>query len=158
MLVVSPLTPAHRQWLEEEAQRIFNGKVVVSRGVAHEVLTLPGFMAEESSVPVGVAVYNIVGDQCELVSIDAFRQWRGIGSALIDAVEGAARQNGAQRLWLITTNDNVDAMRFYQKRGFKMKAVYPGSLNESRKIKPQIPLLGNYGIPMSDEVELEKIL
>ena len=158
MLAVCPLTQAHRQWLRGEAQRIFNGEIIVSRGVAHDVFSLPGFMAEDSGIPVGVAVYNIKDFQCELVSIDAFVQWRGIGSALIEAVKEAAVLAGSRRLWLITTNDNVDAMRFYQKRGFKLKAVYPGSLADSRLLKPQIPLVGNYGIAMSDEVELEMLL
>jgi RimJ/RimL family protein N-acetyltransferase len=81
----------------------------------------------------------------------------GIGSKLISAVKQAAKQSGINRIWLITTNDNVDALRFYQKRGYRMTAIYPNAVNEARKQKPSIPLIGNYYIPIPDEIELKKI-
>ncbi|MEW5718069.1 MAG: GNAT family N-acetyltransferase, partial [Chloroflexota bacterium] len=82
----------------------------------------------------------------------------GIGSALIDAVKLRARQAGCKRLWLITTNDNLTALRFYQKRGFTLAALHRNALEESRKIKPEIPLVGEHGIPLRDEIELEMML
>lgn len=60
------------------------------------------------------------------------------------------------RIWLITTNDNLNALGFYQKRGFRIKAVYPGAVDEARRIKPEIPLAASNGIPIRDEIELEK--
>jgi N-acetylglutamate synthase-like GNAT family acetyltransferase len=81
----------------------------------------------------------------------------GIGNKLISAVEQAAKQSGINRIWLITTNDNVDALRFYQKHGYRMTAIYPNAVNEARKQKPSISFLGNYNIPIQDEIELKKI-
>ena len=75
-----------------------------------------------------------------------------MGTALIEAVECKAR-----RLWVLTTNDNVDALRFYRRRGFRLRELHPGAVDESRRrLKPEIPETGEYGIPLHDEIVLEK--
>jgi GNAT superfamily N-acetyltransferase len=95
--------------------------------------------------------------QCEILSLHADEQWRGAGTALIEAVGQLARRQGCGRLWVITTNDNVDALRFYQRRGFCLVTVHRGAVDRSRaSLKPEIPLVGKYGIPLRDELELEK--
>jgi len=63
-----------------------------------------------------------------------------------------------KRLWLITTNDNTLAFRFYQKYGFALVAVHRNAIEKSRRLKPEIPLIGNAGIPLRDEIELEMML
>jgi len=73
-------------------------------------------------------------------------------------VEKLAKMKNCSRIWLITTNDNVDALRFYQKRGYEIKSVHRYAIEESRKIKPQLPFVGKYGIPIRDEIEMEKSL
>ena len=83
---------------------------------------------------------------------------QGIGSSLMDAVKKAAISAGCGRLWLITTNDNMSALRFYQKRGFRLAALYLNALDRSRLLKPQIPLFGKDGIPLRDEIELDMSL
>ena len=84
--------------------------------------------------------------------LDSLVARQGVGTALLAAVQRAAREMTCTRLWLITTNDNVDAIRFYQRRGFVLSSIHPDALAESRKIKPQIPQIGNYGIPIRDEL------
>jgi GNAT superfamily N-acetyltransferase len=106
-------------------------------------------------VPVGLATYHVAGDDCELVTIDSTSAGVGIGSALIAAVRDAAASCGCRRVWVITTNDNLDALRFYQRRGFVLVAVHRDAVTEARRQKPQIPLIGNHGIPIRDEIELE---
>jgi ribosomal protein S18 acetylase RimI-like enzyme len=81
-----------------------------------------------------------------------------VGSALIEAATQAARRVGCRRLWLITTNDNTHALRFYQKRGFVIAAIHVNALEKARRLKPEIPLIGEDGIPLRDEIELEMIL
>ncbi|MCG0275770.1 MAG: hypothetical protein L5655_06315 [Thermosediminibacteraceae bacterium] len=46
-------------------------------------------------------------------------------------------------------------MKFYQKRGFLLVAVHRNALEQARKLKPEIPLIGIDGIPLRDEIELE---
>ena len=70
-----------------------------------------------------------------------------------------AEASGAHRLWLITTNDNVDALRFYQRRGYRLARVDAGAVDRSRAaLKPAIPEIGAHGIPLRDELELELLL
>jgi len=92
------------------------------------------------------------------VTLASDRPSQGIGSRLIERVVEVARRRKLRRVWLITTNDNVDALRFYQKRGFALVAVYPRAVERSRLVKPEISLSGNDGIPIRDEIELELIL
>jgi ribosomal protein S18 acetylase RimI-like enzyme len=92
------------------------------------------------------------------VTIDSAKPGIGIGTLLIEAVTQAAREAGCKRLWLITTNDNLHALRFYQKHGFTLLTVHRYALDASRQLKPSIPLIGNDHIPLHHEIELEMIL
>lgn len=130
----------------------------VLRGTLYSIDTLPGFLAFEEGECIGLITYVIKADACEIASINSTREGRGVGSRLIEAVKSVARQAGCHRLWLITTNDNMHALRFYQKRGFELVAIHRNALAESRKIKPTIPLYGYDSIPLRDEIELEMYL
>ncbi len=94
---------------------------------------------------------------CEIVALYSALEKHGVGTALIKKVKQAAKQNGCTRIWLMTTNDNMDALRFYQKRGFVIRNVRINAIAAQRQIKP-IPLLGNNGIPIRDEIELTLLL
>lgn len=115
-------------------------------------------MVEAGDELVGAATFEIRDRECELVTLDAFRQGEGVGSALLESVVDRAAHEQCRRLWLITTNDNLRALRFYQRRGLRLAAVYPGAVEESRRVKPSIRLVGEYGIPIRDELELELVL
>lgn len=115
-----------------------------------------GFVAEELGQPVGLITYRIDPDgDCEVVTIDSVNEHRGVGTLLIGAMMAEARRRGCRRMWLITTNDNLDALRFYQRRGFRLVEVRPDALTESRKLKPEISEVGEFGIPLRDELVLE---
>jgi GNAT superfamily N-acetyltransferase len=132
---------------------------VARLGRVERPLEHPSFVAVEDGRIVGVATYVIDGESCELLTLHADPRRRGVGTALVDAVSAAARAAGCARLWLITTNDNVDALRFYQRRGFRLAALLPGAVDDSRaRLKPGIPEIGEYGIPLRDEIELERVL
>ncbi len=130
----------------------------------------PGFIYAKAVANVGDRQIEHDGDdpddvperdweQCEILTLHAAAQWHGTGTALIEAVEQLAVQHRCTRLWVITTNDNVDALRFYRRRGFCLVCVHRGAVDHSRaSLKPAIPLAGNYGIPLRDELELEKQL
>jgi ribosomal protein S18 acetylase RimI-like enzyme len=134
------------------------GETVVSRGAVHDPTALPGFVAEEGGERVGLLTYRIDGAKCEVVTIDAFPEGAGAGTALLGAAAGAARDAGCRRVWLITTNDNLRALRFYQRRGFRLAALHRNALERSRELKPSIPEIGLDGIPLRDELELELTL
>ncbi len=132
--------------------------IVVSRGVPHDMRDLPTLVADEDGDIAGVLTYNPGEREAEVVSIDALRQNRGIGTALLDAVVDVALANDWRRLWLITTNDNTSALRFYQRRGWDLVTVHRDAVDESRRLKPQIPQTGDDDIPIKHELELELVL
>ena len=129
---------------------------IITRGRKVYPAEMEGFLAfDEKGETVGMVTYEIIGDQCEVVTLDAFKQWHGVGTVLLKKVEEVARERKCRRMWLITINSNIDAIRFFQKRGMTLVAVHVNALEYSRKLKPQIPMIGEYGIPMRDEVEFE---
>ncbi|MEU6427686.1 GNAT family N-acetyltransferase [Microbispora sp. NPDC046973] len=119
------------------------------------VLQAPRFVALLDGELAGVATYAITGRECELVTLDSVREGAGVGTALVDAMAGAAQAGGAVRLWLVTTNDNLRALRFYQRYGFDLVAVHRDAVARSRELKPSIPEIGLDGIPIHHELELE---
>lgn len=131
---------------------------IVSKGVVHRADELPGFGAWVGDQLVGLVTYHVSGDGCEIVTINSVVEEQGIGRALAQAVAGAARTAGCRRLWVVTTNDNLQGLGFYQRRGFRLVAVYPGAIAQARRLKPQIPQIGLNEIPVRDEIELELIL
>jgi ribosomal protein S18 acetylase RimI-like enzyme len=146
-----------RPWAEAYLEREFGGAMQARRGELLDVLALPGFVAERDGRPAGIATYRLEGSECELAFIAALEPRGGVGSALLDAVVEAAA--GCERVWLVTTNDNIDALRFYQRRGFRLSALRPGAVDEARgTLKPRISATGAFGIPLRDELELELVL
>jgi ribosomal protein S18 acetylase RimI-like enzyme len=129
--------------------------VIVSRGVAHDASRLPALLAEQGGELVGVLTYEVREGEMEVVSLDVVERHVGVGSRLLAAAVDLARTQGLRRLWLITTNDNLDALRFYQRRGLRIVAVHGGGVDAARQVKPSIPLTGDHGIELHDELELE---
>ena len=133
----------------------WGGEEMITRGNVYRPEQLDGFVLEEKNEWIGLITFFIKDDECEVTSLDSLREGQGIGSKLIDKAMEEAHTQNCKRLFLITTNDNLHALGFYQKRGFEIVAVYRGAINESRKRKPSIPLVGMNGIPLRDEIELE---
>jgi GNAT superfamily N-acetyltransferase len=157
-LKIRPLCPADRDWVKRHIAEHWGAEIVVAHGTIYHPAALPGFVAELDGKMTALVTFQINGDACEIVTLDSLHPGQGIGTALIEEVKAAAGAAGCRRLWLITTNDNLHALGFYQKRGFRLVAVHPGAVDAARKLKPEIPLIGNDGIPIRDEIELEIVL
>lgn len=153
-----PAAAADRPWLRQFMRDHWGAEVMVAAGRLFYPAENPAFLAEQDGQVIGVVTYEFHADECEITSINTHYATSGIGTALIERVAAAARSRSCRRVWLITTNDNLNALRFYQKRGFRLAALYPGAVDESRTIKPQIPLVGENGIPLHDEIRLELAL
>ena len=129
------------------------------RGEVVAAMDHPALVADEAGEIAGVLTYVITGEACEVLTLHSEKRWAGVGTALLQEVERVARGRGCRRLWLVTTNDNVDALRFYQRRGLRISGLRIGAVDESRaRLKPEIPEIGAYGIPLRDEIELSKDL
>jgi ribosomal protein S18 acetylase RimI-like enzyme len=151
-VIVRALDPARdTTWAERFLDERLGGRSQARRGELVDVLAFPGLVAEVDDEPVGLLTYHLREGECEIAAIAASARQCGVGTALIEAL----RSRIAERIWLVTTNDNIDALRFYQRRGFRLRALHPGAVEAARKLKPQIGATGEYGIPRRDELELE---
>ena len=150
------LEPIDVQAASDLLDRELGGRHQARLGTLHDVLALPGVGAWDEQQLVGVATYDVQGRTAELAAIAVSNDHRlgGIGTQLIDAVVVAARSAGAREVWLVTTNDNVDALRLYQRRGFRLSELHTGGVDRARALKPAIAREGCYGIPMRDELVL----
>src|SRR4051812_43463164 len=132
---------------------------VARRGRLVDARREEALLAEADGKLAGVATLVQHGDELEVLTLHAAKPWHGAGTALLNEAISVARSRGCRRLWLITTNDNLDALRFYQRRGLHLVKVDPGAVDRTRTIlKPGIPELGDHGIPIRDELELELLL
>jgi GNAT superfamily N-acetyltransferase len=123
-----------------------------------DALALPGFIATLDGVSAGLLTYRDASPEWELFCIVAAAPGSGVGTALVKELVNAAKDRGIARIWLVTTNDNQRALRFYQRRGFRLCGLTPDAVHASRRLKPTIPLIGQDGIPIRDELELELMI
>jgi ribosomal protein S18 acetylase RimI-like enzyme len=152
---IVPLDDQYRPWARKLIEDNWGSTKIVTRGKIHDTSVLPGFVGVWRHGPAGLVTYRVAGEECEIVSLDSLVEGAGIGTALIAAVRKAAAASGCKRLWLITTNDNQAAVEFYQNRGFEVVAVHKDALDETRRLKPELPETGIDGIPLKDEIELQ---
>ena len=130
-------------------------EMVVSSGT-YQLSDLPGFVAFDEAEIIGVITYIIRNDQIEIISLDSFRE--NVGSQLLKKLEEISEEKDITKITVITTNDNLNALKFYQKRGYSIIKVISNAVEKARKQKPSIPLLAENGIPIRDEIVLEKYL
>ena len=130
--------------------------MLVIHGEVFHTPDLQGLKAVIEGKIVGILHYQVSGKVCEIITLTSLHQGQGIGSSLLAAVESLARSRQCHKLSLITTNDNLHALGFYQRRGFQLVALQPGQVAISRQIKPSIPLVGQNKIPLRDELKLER--
>ncbi len=146
------LTPGDAPRLRQFWSEHWGGEEMIVHGQVFRPDELDGFVTGDWS---GLVTYDIRGGECEIISLDSLQAGRGIGTQLVEAVVDEARRRGCARIVVSTTNDNLRAVGFYQKRGFTLQRIRAGAVNESRKLKAGIPSIGENGIPLHDEIELE---
>ncbi|GIF75777.1 GNAT family N-acetyltransferase [Asanoa siamensis] len=145
-----------REALDEFHRRAWGGPIVVAHDEAIDLRTLPALVAHDADGKLaGALCWRVDGDALEVVSIAAAASGHGVGTALMDAVVAEARAAGSRRVWLVTTNDNLRALRFYQRRGLRIVGVDAGAVDRARLMKPSIPTVGDNGVPIHDELRLE---
>ena len=154
---VRPATPADQPYLRRSLTAAFSGTLVAAHDELIDAAALPAAIAWHGSEPSGLLTYRVAGADWEVVSIAADRSGSGVGSALLGWVRETAVAAGAARLWLVTTNNNVNALRFYQRHGYDLVAVHRDAVTRARALKPAIPEVLD-GIPVRHELELEVLL
>jgi len=158
MLDVRPLEYGDRAWLERVLREETAGPMIVSRGHLHDGLELPGLVASHEGERAGALLHRVGGDELEIVFIATTVRGVGAGAALLAAAVELAARERCRRAWLVTTNDNINAIGFYQRHGWDLVAFHRDAVAESRRLKPAIPATGNDGIPVRHELEFEHLL
>jgi hypothetical protein len=139
-----------RETIDAFHEKVWGGPYVVAHDQRFDLRTLPTLIAEDETKRFrGALVWREDGDAREIVSIAAVTPGEGVGTALLEAA-------ATGKTWLITTNDNLRALRFYQRRGMRITAVDRGAVDRARALKPEIPLVGADGIEIHDELRLER--
>ncbi|CAN5661631.1 GNAT family N-acetyltransferase [soil metagenome] len=159
MILVRRIEASDRPWVIGALETSFGDVTVARKGGLIDASVLPGFIASERARFLGFLSYHVTDLECEIVVLVSFEQGRGAGRALMDAIRLHASEVGCSRLWLITTNDNTRALRFYQRWGMNLCAFHRWGVHRSRQdLKPGIPERGDDGIPLDHELELELLL
>jgi GNAT superfamily N-acetyltransferase len=156
--VLRSLTDADHDWVCRIVAEYCGGDPVITPDGAYVVRDLPGYVADEEGTRVGLAQYRVAAGDCELITLASLRCGRGIGSALVAAVRAVAARAGCRRLRVCTSNDNLNALGFYQKRGFVLARLHRGAMERVRQAKPGVPFVGAAGVPLRDIIELEMAL
>jgi N-acetylglutamate synthase-like GNAT family acetyltransferase len=145
-----------RPWIADAIAGAFASTRLVSRGRVHaDASALDGFVVESDGRAIGCALWHEIDGDAELVVLVTTNRGIGAGGALLDAVVAHAREAGWERLWLITTNDNTDSIRLYQRDGWEWCDFHRDAITQSRDLKPELPETGNHGIPIKHEIEFE---
>ncbi|MGJ3241098.1 MAG: GNAT family N-acetyltransferase [Anaerolineae bacterium] len=176
---IRPLQREDREWVAHFLDEHWGSTQMVTRGRVLYGHLLPGFVAERSKPPtpgeeveeldddateenpivtmekIGLLTYNVEDQECEIISLDSHIRGIGVGTALVNELIDAAKESKIKRIWLITTNDNLPALKFWQKRNFELAVIHRNAIEQARRLKPQIPITGLEGIPIRDEIELE---
>jgi ribosomal protein S18 acetylase RimI-like enzyme len=146
-------------WIKETMEKDWGGEPLLVRDKKYYPTALAGILAfDQAQNHLGFLFFEISDKTCEIVVFEIFQKLRGIGTLVLSELKDIAKQRGCDRISLMTHNDNLDALRFYQRRGFHICGIHLNSMEKIRKLKPCIPLTGDYGIPIRDEIDLEILL
>ncbi|MFW9805387.1 MAG: GNAT family N-acetyltransferase [Candidatus Thorarchaeota archaeon] len=156
--IIRKILDRDRTWIRDVLISSWGSTKIVSRGVIHNAEGLHGYIAEDSGNRLGLLTYDLRSSNLEIVTLNVLTSGKGIGKSLISRVIDLATSEKCKRIWVITTNDNTPAMKFYEAVGFQLFKIHKRAIEQSRKLKPEIPLIGINDVPVLDEVEYEIIL
>lgn len=140
-----------RRFIEQR----WHGALVMSHGKSYYPHKEQGLIERRNGQIAGLLTYHVEDKAMELLTLDSTLEGKGVGSSLMLDAISAARELKCERIWLTTTNDKLRAVGFYQRLGFRMAAINIGVVDEARKTKPGIPLTGERGIEIHDEIVME---
>ncbi len=156
-LAIRSVTKADEPWVSSILSEYWGGTEIVTRGRVYNALELPGIAAVKRGVVAGLLIYRIEEDM-EILSLVSLTRREGVATLLIEKAQEIASCKGCSRVWLTTTNDNRAAIGFYRSMGFEVVKIHENAIARSRELKPSIPEVGIDGIPIRDEIEMEKAI
>ncbi len=155
-ILVRPAVEADRPTIAWLMTELWGSATQIVHQTVYRPSDLPGLIAERGRRLVGLLTFHVAGGVLEVVTLNALERRAGVGTLLMEAAAAEARQLRCHEIRLTTTNDNLDAIRFYQRRGLRLVALRPGAVDRARAERPEIPPVGDYGIPLRDEIDLAR--
>lgn len=152
------ISESNRECINEFIMKNWFTTTMILRGKEIDMTKVEGIFVLKDNDIIGLVTFVVNGLNMEITSLDSLHEKQGIGSTLMRLAEREALDRNCSNITLITTNDNINALRFYQKRGYDMVHLFHNALDVSRKMKPEIPLIGENDIPLRHEIEFEKII
>ena len=155
-VLVREATDADRPAVRELFSRDFGRTQIVAFGEVMDIDQMPALVAVMTLDPSGALAYRLLGDALHIVALATDPMWQrsGVGGHLVAEAELLARRLQLTRILVATTNDNLPALYFYQRRGYRLSVLVPDSIITHT----QQQVAGFAGIPVRDEVRLEKWL
>ncbi len=141
--------------IKELMNKYWGGEPLVIRAQNYYPSKLEGIFALNKDEIIGFLFFDVQDEYCEIVVFEVLKKFQGVGTRMLEKLKDITKNKDCNRIFLMTNNDNLDALRFYQRRGFQICAIHIDSVKESRKLKPGIPMTGEYNIPLRDEIDLE---
>ena len=155
-VLVREATDADRSAARELFRRDFGRTQIVAFGEVIDIDAMPALVAVMNTEPSGALAYRLLGDALHIVALATDPMWQrsGVGAYLLAEAELLARRLNLMRLVVATTNDNLPALYFYQRRGYRLTELVPNSVVAHTHQE----IAGFAGILVRDEVRLEKRL
>lgn len=155
-VIVRPCEDADRQAVLDLFERDFGSTRVSAFEAEHALVDVPALVATvKDGLLAGALAYRIDGEALQMLALATDPMWQrsGVGGHLVARAEVLAREAGCRRAVLVTSNDNLPALYFYQRQHYRVAAVAIGSLVARAAGRP-----GFAGIHVRDEIRLEKDL
>jgi GNAT superfamily N-acetyltransferase len=115
-----------------------------------------GLEGRDLGGPIGLVTLVVDGGLGEIISLEAYVPCRGHGSFLLAGAEAEMARRGARRARVRTTNDNLRAQAFYQRRGWRLVGIELDGMERVRALKPGLLAAGAHGLPLRDVWSFEK--
>jgi hypothetical protein len=150
------LEPVDREFIQKRWEQTW-GLPVVSIDRNYTPEDVSGLCwRDEWGEPQGLITWYIEGDCAEIVTLDAYQMGRHIGGRLLDGAEAELMRRGVRNISIVTTNDNLRAVTFYVRRGYRIVRVDLDGMDRVRRQKPGVPALGIDNIPLRDMLLFQK--
>lgn len=153
-LLIRPSTISDSLLIQELMMKYWGGEPLIIKGEKYFPSKLPGFLLVQTDEIKGFLFYTIYGTIYEIIVFEIFNKFTGLGTIMLNKFIDLVKSQQGTKIQVMTTNDNLDALRFYQRRGFTIQELRLNALKNSRNIKPTIPEFGDYKIPLRDEIFL----
>jgi ribosomal protein S18 acetylase RimI-like enzyme len=150
-------TAAEQDAALELFRRDFGRTSIASFGEVIPLSETSTIVAEMQGDVSGALAWRPRENALQIVALATEPMWQrsGVGGHLVAEAEVVARRTGATRVVLATTNDNLPALYFYQRRGYRITDVVRDAWRDHAELTIGV---GFASIPVLDELRLEKTL